>query len=169
MDSDEIALFAIGGGILAGIVTTGLLAWLVYAVLQMRSRRESQRLELQSRILDRVGSAKEFGEFLATEQGQRFLQALTPASSRPEARMLSFVRLGIMLVILGITLLILGWITGARIPGPDGQIEFLATLSLATGLGMLMSVWVSYKLGRKLGVLTDAPDNASRREPTLTP
>jgi hypothetical protein len=41
-----------------------------------RWRRETHRLELQKAILDRVGSVKDLGEFLITEQGEQFLGSL---------------------------------------------------------------------------------------------
>lgn len=119
--------------------------------LARRRQQEEQRLALHTRLLDRVGSAKEFGEFLATDAGRQFLGAIAPDATHPQLRMLRAVRAGIVLAIVGAGLLI-------------GQVNnmfwgvnmgIVAVLALTGGTGMLIAAAVSYRLARKLGIVED--------------
>ena len=71
----------------------------------MRAQREKHRVQLQKAILERVGSVKDLGEFLTTEQGERFLSRLSPHLS-PHHRSLWSVRVGIVLLIVGLFLMV---------------------------------------------------------------
>ena len=50
------------------LVFSFVIVLLILAAID-RWRRENHRLELQKSILERVGSVKDLGEFLTTEQG----------------------------------------------------------------------------------------------------
>jgi hypothetical protein len=77
MDVD--AALPIAGGLLMAAVSMVLLVVIIHMVIQARTRREAQRLEFQTRLLERVGSAREFGEFLSTEPGHRFSRRRCPS------------------------------------------------------------------------------------------
>src|SRR5688572_33423498 len=71
-----------------------------------RSRREKHRTELQKTILERVGSVKDFAEFLTTEPGERFLGSLSPTHSQPHDPGLWSVRVGVILLTIGLFLMV---------------------------------------------------------------
>lgn len=67
-------------------------AWFVAsALMQNRTKREAERLELHVKLLERAGSARELGAFLSSPAGERFLRSLSlfratcPAISRSSA------------------------------------------------------------------------------------
>lgn len=71
-----------------------------------RWRREKHRLELQKAILERVGTVKDLGEFLITEQGERFLGTMAAPQFRPQLRSLSVVGVGIVFLIVGLFMMV---------------------------------------------------------------
>lgn len=119
-----------------------------------RSRREKHRVELQKAVLERVGSVKDFAEFMATEQGERFLAALAPTHFRPHNRGLWSVRVGVVLLTIGVFLMFALHSTWF---GPSGESSPPAVLMgmlllIAAGAGMLLSAAVSFAIARALGV-----------------
>ena len=125
---------------------------IILAVLE-RWRRERHRMELQKAILERVGSVKDLAEFLMTEQGERFLGSLAPAHFRTHHRTMWSVRLGVVLLTIGIVLMFglhtslfggVGSDTKPLLPG--------ILLLIAAGVGMLLSAAVAFLLARRLGV-----------------
>jgi Flp pilus assembly protein TadB len=142
------------GQLFLGVLIIGLV---VVAFLE-RSRREKHRLELQKAILERVGSVKELAEFLTTEQGQRFLSALAPAHFRPHHHGLWTVRVGVVVLTVGVFLMvalhapIFGSPAGMSPPPPLLLAIFLV---IAVGLGMLLSAGVSFFIARALGLRSE--------------
>jgi hypothetical protein len=129
--------------------------FLIVAVIAVRSQREKHRVELQKAILERVGSVKDFAEFLTTEQGERFLASLAPIHFSPEHRTLWSVRVGIVILTIGIFLMVafhspwFGSPVGSSTP-PALLLGML--LLIATGIGMLVSAAVSFMIARSLGL-----------------
>jgi len=82
------------------LVFTFVVLLIILAAIE-RWRRENHRLELQKSILERVGSVKDLGEFLTTEQGERFLGTLAAPQFRPQLRTLSAVGTGIVFLVVG--------------------------------------------------------------------
>ena len=120
-----------------------------------RARRARHRVELQKAVLERVGSVKDFAEFMATEQGERFLAALAPTHFSPRDRGLWSVRVGVVLLTIGIFLM--GALHSSWFGTPAGTSAppalFMGMLLLmAAGTGMLLSAAVSFVIARALGV-----------------
>jgi len=126
---------------------------LVTLAAQQRSRREQHRLELQKAVLERVGSVKDFAEFLTTAPGEKFLASLAPAHFRTHHRGLWSVRVGIVLVTVGLLMMI-----GLHTPyfgssrGPTAPLLMVILLAIAVGVGMLLSAAVSFMIARALGL-----------------
>lgn len=116
--------------------------------------RERQRLELQKAILERVGSVKDLAEFLTTEQGERFLGTLAPAHFRTHHPTLWSVRIGVVLLTVGVLLMfglhssLFGAVANER-PTP---LLLGILLLIAAGVGMLLSAVVAFVVARTLGV-----------------
>ena len=118
-----------------------------------RSRRETHRVELQKAVLERVGSVKEFAEFMTTEQGERFLAALAPAQFRPHHRGLWSVRVGVVVLTIGLFLMFAlhtPWLGSSDTPPRAAYMGIL--LLIAAGAGMLLSAAVSFVIARALGI-----------------
>lgn len=132
------------------------LVFVVIAVAYLeRSRREKHRVELQKAILERVGSVKDLAEFMTTEQGERFLAALAPAHFRPHHRGLWSVRIGVVLLTVGVFLMVALHTPLFVSPvntSPPPALFMGILLLIATGIGMLLSAALSFVIARRLGV-----------------
>jgi hypothetical protein len=54
--------------------------------------------EFHSKMLDRIGSASEFGEFFGSEAGERFLESLASEKGAPQTRILAALQWGVTLL-----------------------------------------------------------------------
>jgi hypothetical protein len=122
--------------------------WLAVTAAQ-RSRRLRLLTEFHSRLIDRLGSVKDFAEFAGTDAGRQILNALAvdDLATAPDDRILRATEIGIVLVSLGIGLLYLG-----RYFAFDGREAFTAVgvVGLSLGVGFLVSSVVSFGLARAL-------------------
>lgn len=147
------------------------ITWVIYVVVDGFRRRQQLRLatEFHGKLLDRIGSAKEFGEFLNTTGGAKFLDSLTVEREGGGAsvRILRAIQAGSVFLVLGIGLFILIGSTDLSFVDvndqfrPDIQandeagIAFFATICTSVGVGLLISAAMSYLLSKRLGLLDD--------------
>lgn len=146
--------------------TLAFLLVIIVTAAAMRAQREKHRVELQKAVLERVGSVKDFAEFLTTEQGERFLDRLSPPHFSPHHRSLWAVRVGIVLLIVGLFLMV----SLHTIPlGPPGEqtsprpLLLGILLLIAAGTGMLVSAVVSFVIASRLGMVDRSPRSQKNR------
>jgi hypothetical protein len=135
-------------------------AFIVYTIAEGFRRRSQARMvtDFHTRLLDRIGSAKEYGEFFASDAGKRFIDALSATETQsPQIRILKSVQLGLVLLALGIGLFILTDQRTFSIEAADGLVV-TATVTAAIGAGLIVATVISYLLSWQMGLLT-------RREP----
>ena len=136
------------------LVFSFVIVLLILAAID-RWRRENHRLELQKSILERVGSVKDLGEFLTTEQGERFLGTLAAPQFRPQLRSFSALSTGIVFLVVGVFLMFalhtqfLG-ISDSQTSPPALLLGIL--LLIAIGVAMLISAVISFFIARRLGL-----------------
>jgi len=134
---------------LSAIWATG---WVIYTIVDGFRRRERARTftEFYGRLLDRMQSPKEFGEFLQTSGGQRFLETLSIERGHPIDRVLRAVQTGLVLLMLG-----LGFVASASGLGWDDRGSTRATgiVFMMTGVGFLLSATASFSITKSLGML----------------
>ena len=116
--------------------------------------------------MDRIGSAREFGEFLNTDGSGRFLDVIsTEKGGSAHTRILRAVQTGIVLTVLGVALFT--FVKMVSLPyGVPENLLFLATVTTAIGAGLLISSFVSYRLSRKLGLIDEQPRRAANAATT---
>ncbi len=135
-------------------VLFGSIAWLVYVVVDGFRRRQRLRVftEFHSKLLDRIGSAREFGEFFGSDAGRRFLESLASEEGRPQARILAALQWGMTLISLGVAIFVL---LGVRSFGSDtvDVLAFVATVATGIGIGSVISSFVSYLLSKRMGLV----------------
>jgi len=129
-----LACFAIIGGI----------CWVAWVIISNRRRREwiQASSEFHRRLLDKLGSAGEFSEFLESDGGRRFLKSMSSEQGSTQRRILSALQAGMVLSFLGLGLLIVGHF----VPYDDGAFSIMGAIALSTGLGFLVSAMVSRRL-----------------------
>jgi hypothetical protein len=148
----------------------GYIVWVVTAAIQ-RKQRVKLITEFHSRLLDRLGSVKDFNDFVHTEAGSRFVQELAseaPAPSAPQERILRAAQFGSVLVCLGFGLLLLTFFSPITIQAGRAGFNALGTIALSLGIGFIISAVASYRLAGMLGLLSrrsDMPPDALTSRP----
>ena len=86
-------------------------AWVMYlaADTSKRQRRIKAQAELNGRLLDKFGSAREVVEFLQTPSGAQFVDSFSSDREEPANGILRSTHRGIILVIVAIGVLFLNW------------------------------------------------------------
>jgi hypothetical protein len=145
----------------------GSVVWLVYVIVDGFRRRQRLRVftEFHGKLLDRIGNAREFGEFFGSEAGERFLESMASEKGAPHARILAAVQWGFTLTVLGLALFVLvGNYDFERFTADRFKREtvdvivFVATVAVGLGVGMLVSSLASYFLSKKMGLVSDRRD-----------
>jgi hypothetical protein len=126
--------------------------WIVHTLVDGVRRRERMRTftEFYSRLLDRMQSPKDFGDFLQTSGGQRFLETLSVERGHPIERVLRAIQLGLVLLMFG-----LGSAAAASQAGWDdqGSLRVTGIIFMMTGVGFLLSATASFGITKSLGML----------------
>jgi hypothetical protein len=146
--------------------TLGSIVW-----MGLNARKASMlvkaRTELQTKLLDRIGSGHELAEFSQTEGGQRFIQALSmePGESRmakgkPVDRILGSIQKGVILALLGLGFLFLSWRYQMLDPGAF-FFTVVGVIGLSLGIGFLGSAGVSYRLSKRFGLISEGEASKS--------
>jgi|OpeIllAssembly_1097287.scaffolds.fasta_scaffold479545_1 hypothetical protein len=130
-----------------------MITFIVHAVVDGRRRRERIKVmtEFHSRLLDKIGSAQDFGAFLDSGGGSRFLDtlAIDKGSPGPRQRLLVSLQSGIVLLVLGLGLLALGRTYAIE----DGVFTTFGVIIGCIGVGLLLSTAAAYRFAGRLGLL----------------
>jgi hypothetical protein len=159
MGQNDIVAVTTIGAFAVGITVLVLIVWGISIVVNARTRREAQRLELHTRLLDKIGSTREFGEFLASDHGQRFLEAISPPT-RPQWRLVWSLQAGIVVFAVGAAIFLTGgfFLVGA---------EF-GWMIMGIGVALIAATGASWRVARAFGLVgrlrgatrTDQPPSA---------
>ena len=89
--------------ILLGLGAFTMVGWVVHVIVDGYRRRQRLNVftDFHGKLMDRMGSAKELGDFLQSEGGQQFLETLTVEKDHPANRILRAVQTGLVLLCLG--------------------------------------------------------------------
>jgi hypothetical protein len=131
---------------LFGIVFSSVMVvMVVWLVTRSRQRKAEAQVEMQSKLIDRFGSAPELIQFLQSPAGQQFVSGVqsAPALLTRERVLTGFSR-AIILTTLGAAFLILTFWYNDDFAVP-------AAILFSLGLGYLLATLVAYKLSSKLG------------------
>jgi hypothetical protein len=136
-----------------GIVcTTVMVVLVVWLVTRSRQRKAEVQVEMQSKLIDRFGSAPDLVQFLHSPAGRQFVTGvqIAPAVLTRERILTGFSR-AIILTMLGTAFLVLTfWY--------EHDFAVPAAILFSLGIGYLLATLVSYKLSTKmLDVDADRP------------
>ena len=135
-----------------------LVAYMFYVIANAFTRRQQFKstTDLQTRLLDRMGTMGEFSQFLSTEGGQKLLATVGSDGGSAHQRVLRALQSGIVMVCLGIGIFM--YLGEVRVEADTYEsIGFVGTVSVAVGLGLLISGYVSLRLSRKMGLINGKP------------
>ena len=134
-----------------GIGFFALVGWIVFAFVDGRRRREQLKAmtDFHTRALDKMGSTADFGNFLETDGGKRFLKSLTIEGPNAKQHIVRGTERGILCLVIGLALMLLGWtFQDVR----DGFL-IIGVIVAACGVGNLISCVASYGLSKSFGLL----------------
>ena len=128
-------------GILA---SSAMVVLVVFFVTRGRQRRVEAQVEMQSKLIDRFGSAPELIGFLQSPAGRQFI---TGVQSAPEVltreRILSGFTRAVVLSTLGLAFLFLTFLY-------DDDWAVPASIVFALGIGYFLATLITYKLSGKV-------------------
>jgi hypothetical protein len=151
---------------MAFFTLVGFVIWTITTNWRRRQQLKSTT-EFNNRLVDRVGSIKDFAEFLQTEGGTKFMEGMTVerGSLGPKDRILRSIQFGVILTILGVGLVLISyhplfievdrsysWAGSASAIAKD-DFWIAGMVITALGVGFLASSAVAYVTAKKLGVL----------------
>jgi hypothetical protein len=153
MDSQNAMALAWILGVVGGLGSIIVTGWVVFIIVDGFRRRQQVRLaaEFHTRLLERIGSAQEFGEFLQTEGGARFLESITLDRDTAQTGILRAVQTGIVSLMLGLAMFVL-----ARGKAYEEGLLIVATISGALGAGLLVASALSYRLSKWMGMFGES-------------
>jgi hypothetical protein len=132
--------------IIAILSTSAMVILVVWLVTRARQRKVEVQVEMQSKLIDRFGSAPELVEFLHSPAGKQFVSGvqIAPAVLTRERILSGFTR-SIVLTALGTAFLFLTfWY--------DHDFAVPAAILFALGIGYLLATYISYKLSGSLRI-----------------
>ncbi len=144
------------------VVVTLLAGWvlfLLYKRYQLTTKIKSQRIEAYNKLLEKFATAKEFTDFLETEQGRRTLENPVPNGTNYKKTALRFIQVGGLFGAIGIGLFInlmqlrnfidsqtnpdINWIH------KEMEISGWTWVSIGMAVGCLAVGFLTYTLGKK--------------------
>ena len=127
------------------IFSSVMVVMIVYFVSRAKARRAEVQAEVQTRLIDRFGSAPELIDFLQSPAGRQFVSGVQSApATLTRERILSGFSRSIILSMLGVAFVGLTFFYG----DDDNPLAFFAAIFLALGVGYLIATFVTYRLSR---------------------
>ena len=124
------------------------IAWIIFSTIR-RFKIAKLQAEVQTKLLDKVGSPQDLLAYAQTEAGREMLESLKVERHSPHARIIAALQTSIVMICLGAAFLFLrGRITGTE----EGFLVF-GTLATMLGIGFGLSAIASYYLSRSFGLL----------------
>jgi hypothetical protein len=141
-----------------------MIGWITHVIVDGRRRRERLKVftDFHSKLIDRMGSAEEFGSFLQSPGGQRFLTTLSTERGGPQVGIMRSVHTGIVMFALGVGFSLLSrmgvWNTEGR-----SFLVAMGVLLVALALGFLLSAFASWRLAQTMGLMKGESDDLVAR------
>jgi len=128
----------------------GMIVWIVWLSTSAKNRRVQAQTEVQTKLIERFGTSKEFIEFLQSPAGQSFVTGVEVHTALyARDRIIRGFGTGIVLSLLGLGFLAI-WIF-------DGHgFIFPGFILLGLGLGFFLSAVVSLKMSKAYGLVDGA-------------
>jgi len=153
-------------GVMFGI---GTLAWVVRSAIDYRRWLRAMKIqtEAHTKIVDRLASNEDLLAYMQSPAGQRFLTSsslpapsmdrLMPPMGAPFNRILWSVQAGVVMTTAGAGL----WLAKNGVLDEAAQaMQVIAILTMALGLGFVLSALASYGLSRQLGLVNSPANHA---------
>lgn len=154
--SDLVAIIVIPSLVL-------MVGWLVWMLTRTNHLKAKARIELQKRLLERLNSAQEVVQLMQTEEGRQLLEALTIERTTPLEQILSSVRNGVILTVVGLG----GMSLRLFFPTGFGLFIVIGVFLGSLGMGFLVSAGVAYALSKSWDLLGSPQSDREPRNNSL--
>ena len=130
--------------IIGMLSSSAMVVLIVYFVSRARQRKAEFQAQVQTRLIDRFGSAPELIEFLQSPAGREFVSGVQSAPvNYARERILSGFSRAIVLSMLGLAFLTLTFFYEHDFAVP-------AAILFSLGIGYLIATFVSYRLSARM-------------------
>ena len=141
--------------LLSMILTFGTVVVILVMVMRMRRRRLELQAEVQSKLIDKFGTAKELVDFLHSRAGREFVSGVqSGASGVAREKIASGFKRSILISALGAAFLVLWLITGVL------GLVYPGVILLALGAAYFGAAYISLKLTSEVETPPPAPPPA---------
>jgi len=132
-------------------VVFGFFSWFVWVAFSTIRRFKIAKLqaEVQSKLLEKVGSGQELLAYAQTDAGKELLASLRVERISPYGRIIGALQTAVVMISVGAALLFLR----SRVYGAEEGFLVLGTLITLLGVGFALSSAVSYYLSKSFGLL----------------
>jgi hypothetical protein len=131
----------------------GMVSFVIWVVVNGWQRRQHVRLiiEFNNKVLERLGSMREFSDFLHSDGGERLMRVLTSerGSTGPRDRILAAVQSGVVFGAVGLGLLFVSWRTSGN---AHEVLAVISAIVLSLGVGLMLSSAASFWVAKNLGM-----------------
>ena len=129
----------------------GMVVWIVWLTVNAKNRRVQAQTEVQTKLIERFGTSKEFIEFLQSPAGQKFVSGVEVTSALyARDRIIRGFGTGIVMSLLGLGFLAI-WLFDH-----NGGFIYPGFILLGLGAGFFLSALVSMRLSRSYGLVDAA-------------
>ena len=141
--------------VIISVAFFGMIVWIVSLGTNAKNRRAQAQAEVQTKLIERFGTSKEFIEFLQSPAGQRFVSGVEMNTALyARDRIIRGFGTGIVLSLLGVGFLAI-WLFDH-----NGGFVYPGFILLGLGLGFFLSAIVSLKLSKSYGLIDAARSSA---------
>lgn len=140
---------------IVAVTLPSMFAWFAWVIFSTFRRYKIARLqaEVQSRLLEKIGTGQDLLAYAQTDAGRQLLESLQVERVIPQApyaKIIWALQAGIVLFFFGSAML---WLRShVSVPDVDG-FTILGALSIAVGTGFALSAAASYYLSRSFGLV----------------
>ena len=147
------------GEFVGPVGTMIIIAWIVKISLAHRrfNKVVDVQADHQSKLLDKFGSSQELIDYLRSDPGTRFVEAMETASTErttPYSRIFSSLQWGIILGLAGAAFLFID----GRISDGDPGFFVIGALGVPLGVGFLLSGAAAFPLSKSWGLINGNQD-----------
>jgi len=139
-------------------------AWILSLVIGAFRHRLHLRAQtdFHNRMMDKFSSAEEFAVYLQSDAGKSFFDNLSNEPATPLNKILSSIKIGIILTLLGLGLFILG--NTSKTEDAANILFIVSTISFMIGVGFLISSAISYHLVKTWGLISTGKKQTSEQK-----
>jgi hypothetical protein len=142
--------------LIVGVTLPCMFGWFAWIIFSTFRRYKIARLQadVQSRLLEKIGSGQDLLAYAQTDAGRQLLESLQVERIIPQApyaKIIWALQAGIVLFFFGSALL---WLRGHVSVGNVDGFTIFGALSIAVGIGFGLSAAASYYLSRSFGLMS---------------